>query len=154
MGNHYFMYMLMELTFFISKECYMDQIIQQRSRIVYNGGCRSRSVSNKGFCPTSLSISLSIALSLSHTLSLSLSLSLNMNVGYYQVCIDQMSFDLRNTVKLVLSGHSKRRQNWFSKLVLLNAGQKCCRMLQEHSAMRLTFNKLPFVFKMFVLSFF
>ena len=37
----------------------------------------------------------------------------------------------------------------------LNAGQKYCRMLQgEHSAILLTFIKLPFVIKVFVLSFF
>ena len=39
----------------------------------------------------------------------------------------------------------------------LNAGQKYCRMLQglqgEHSAILLTFIKLPFVIKIFVLSF-
>ena len=37
----------------------------------------------------------------------------------------------------------------------LNAGQKYCRMLQgEHSAILLTFIKLPFVIKIFVLSIF
>ena len=37
----------------------------------------------------------------------------------------------------------------------LNAGQKYCRMLQgEHSAILLTFIELPFVIKVFVLSFF
>ena len=42
-------------------------------------------------------------------------------------------------------------QNW----LLLNAGQKYYRMLQEeHSAILLTFIKLPFVFKTFVLSIF
>ena len=39
--------------------------------------------------------------------------------------------------------------------VSLNAGQKYCRMLQgEHSAILLTFIKLPFVIKIFVLSIF
>ena len=39
--------------------------------------------------------------------------------------------------------------------VSLNAGQKCCSMLQrEHSAILLTFIKLPFVIKTFVLSMF
>ena len=43
----------------------------------------------------------------------------------------------------------------FQDQLLLNAGQKYCRMLQgEHSAILLTFNKLPFVTKIFVLSFF
>ena len=40
-------------------------------------------------------------------------------------------------------------------LLSLNAGQKNCRMLQgEHSAILLTFIKLPFVIQIFVLSFF
>ena len=39
--------------------------------------------------------------------------------------------------------------------VSLNTGQKCCRMLQgEHSATILTFIKLPFVKKNFVVSIF
>ena len=38
---------------------------------------------------------------------------------------------------------------------MLNAGQKYCRMLQgEHSAILLTFIKLPFVIKIFALSIF
>ena len=38
--------------------------------------------------------------------------------------------------------------------LLLNAGQKYCRMLQwEHSAILSTFIKLPFVLNIFVLSF-
>ena len=45
----------------------------------------------------------------------------------------------------------KKTINWFSQW--LNAGQKFCRMLQrEHSAIFLTFIKLPFVIKIFVLS--
>ena len=41
------------------------------------------------------------------------------------------------------------------KVVLKNAGQKYCRMLQrEHSAILSTFIKLPVVNKTFVLSFF
>ena len=53
------------------------------------------------------------------------------------------------TVKPVLSGHSKKENQ-----LLLNAGQKYCRMLQgEHSAILLTIIKLPFVIKIFVLSF-
>ena len=40
-------------------------------------------------------------------------------------------------------------------LLSLNAGQKYCRMLQgEHSAILLTFIKLPFVIKIFVMSIF
>ena len=43
----------------------------------------------------------------------------------------------------------------FQYQLLLNAGQKYCRMLQgEHSAILLTFIKLPFVIKIFILSIF
>ena len=53
------------------------------------------------------------------------------------------------TVKPVLSSHSKKEDQ-----LSLNAGQKYCRMLQgEHSAILLTFIKLPFVINIFVLSF-
>ena len=53
-------------------------------------------------------------------------------------------------VKPVLSGHLKKDDQ-----LSLNAGQKYCRMLQgEHSAILSTFIKLPFVIKIFVLSFF
>ena len=57
-------------------------------------------------------------------------------------------------IKPVLSDYSKRRPKIsFQDRLSLNAGQKYCRMLQEHSAIILTFIKLPFVFKTFVLSF-
>ena len=61
-----------------------------------------------------------------------------------------------HTVKPVLSGHSERRPKiGFQDQLWLNAGQKYCRMLpREHSAMLLTFIKLPFVIKIFVLSIF
>ena len=50
---------------------------------------------------------------------------------------------------------SKRRKIGFQDQLSLNAGQKYCRMLQgEHSAILLTFIKLPFVSKTFVLSIF
>ena len=53
------------------------------------------------------------------------------------------------TIKSVLSGHSKKEDQ-----LSLNAGQKYCRMLQgEHSAILSTFIKLPFVIKIFDLSF-
>ena len=49
----------------------------------------------------------------------------------------------------------KEDQNWVSRPISLNAGQKYCRMLQgEHSAMLTTFIKLPFVIKIFALSIF
>ena len=50
---------------------------------------------------------------------------------------------------------SKRPKIGFQVQLLLNVGQKYCRMLQgEHSAILLTFIKLPFVIKIFVLSIF
>ena len=50
---------------------------------------------------------------------------------------------------------SKRPQIGFQDQISLNAGQKYCRMFQgEHSAIRSTFIKLPFVIKIFVLSIF
>ena len=51
--------------------------------------------------------------------------------------------------------HSKGKKICFQDKLSLNAGQKYCRMLQgEHSAILLTFIKLPFVIKTFVLSIF
>ena len=48
---------------------------------------------------------------------------------------------------------SKRPKVVFQDQLLLDAGQKYCRMLQgEHSAILSTFIKLPFVIKIFVLS--
>ena len=50
---------------------------------------------------------------------------------------------------------SKRPKIGFQDQLSLNAGQKYCRMLQrEHSAILLTFIKLPFVTMVFVLSIF
>ena len=50
---------------------------------------------------------------------------------------------------------SERLKIGFQDQLALNAGQKYCRMLQrEHSAILLTFIKLPFVIKIFVLSIF
>ena len=50
----------------------------------------------------------------------------------------------------------KKTENWYSQdQLLLNVGQKYCRMLQkEHSAILLTFIKLPFVILIFILSIF
>ena len=63
---------------------------------------------------------------------------------------------LATSVKPVLSGHLKRRpQIGFQDRLLLNVGQKYCRMLQgEHSSILSTFIKLPFVINIFVLSIF
>ena len=54
-----------------------------------------------------------------------------------------------NTVKPVLSTIKKRRPKiGFQDRLLVNAGQKYCRMLQwEHSAILLTIIWLPFFFK-------
>ena len=52
--------------------------------------------------------------------------------------------------KPVLSDHSQKKTIEFQDRILLNAGRKYCRMLQEHSAILLTFIKLPFVFKTFL----
>ena len=61
-------------------------------------------------------------------------------------CMHICIFTADYTVKPVLSVHSKEDQ------LSLNAGHKYCRMLQEeHSAILLTFIKLPFVIKIFVL---
>ena len=49
---------------------------------------------------------------------------------------------------------SKRQKIGFQDQLSLNAGQKYYRMLQGHSAILLTFIKLPFVIKIFVLSIF
>ena len=59
------------------------------------------------------------------------------------------------TVKPVLSGHSKRIPNIaFQDRLSHNAGQMYCSMLLEHSAILLTFIKLPMAIKTFVLSIF
>ena len=57
--------------------------------------------------------------------------------------------------KTCLKRSLKRTKNCFQLRLSLNAGQKYCRMLQwEHSAILLTFIKLPFSIKTFVLSIF
>ena len=49
----------------------------------------------------------------------------------------------------------KKMEIGFQDQLSLNAGQKYCRMLQgEHSAILLTFIKLPFAIEIFVLSVF
>ena len=64
-------------------------------------------------------------------------------------------FGKKNTVKPVLSSHSKEKQKkCFKDQLSLNAGKKYCRMFQgEHSAILSTFIfKLPLLTKIFVLS--
>ena len=49
----------------------------------------------------------------------------------------------------------KKTENWFSRPIIAKCRPKYCRMFQgEHSVILLTFIKLPFVIKIFVLSFF
>ena len=58
-----------------------------------------------------------------------------------------MKFKIKRPLKKTKIGCEDR--------LLLNTGQKYCRMLQgEHSAILLTFIKLPFVIKILVLSIF
>ena len=67
------------------------------------------------------------------------------------VCSPEPSLQL-NLSKMVTL---KRPKIVFQYQLLLNAGQKYCRMLHgEHSAILSTFIKLPFVIKIFVLSFY
>ena len=57
--------------------------------------------------------------------------------------------------KTYLKRPIKKKTSIGFQYLSLNAGQKYCRMLQgEHSAILLTFIKLPFVIKVFVLSIF
>ena len=67
-----------------------------------------------------------------------------------------LTFPENNYSKLVFSGHSKKGPKiCFQDWLLLNAGQKYCRMLQgKHSAILSTFIKLQFVFETHVLSIF
>ena len=68
----------------------------------------------------------------------------------------QLCNDLKLVQKnLCKSAILKKTKNCFLDQFSLNAGQKYCRMLPlEHSTILLTFIKLPFVIKMFVLSIF
>ena len=77
---------------------------------------------------------------------------------YYRYLLDTIlreNLIFLSTVEPVLSGLSKRQKIGFQYRLLLNAGQKYCRMLPlEHSAILLTFIKLPFVIEYFILSIF
>ena len=66
--------------------------------------------------------------------------SLEIQDGYSKTC-------LKRPLK-------KKTKIDFQDQVLLKAGQKYCRMLLEHSAILLTFIKLPFGFKIHVSSIF
>ena len=59
-----------------------------------------------------------------------------------------------NTVRICVKRPLSKRPNiGFQDQLSLNAGKECCRMLQgEHSAILLTFIKLPFVINVSVLS--
>ena len=59
--------------------------------------------------------------------------------------------------RIPVNGHPQidRKLVFMTKLLLLNASQKYCRMLQgEHSKILLTFIKLPSIIKIYVLSIF
>ena len=72
------------------------------------------------------------------------------NHTFLSICIYEMYS--KTCVKRPLR---KRQKIGFQGQLWLNAGQKYCRMLPlEHSAVLLTFIKLPFVIKVFVLSVF
>ena len=74
-----------------------------------------------------------------------------MNLECYIVHFKR-SYTVKTCVKRTIS---KRPKIGLQDQLSLNAGQKNCRMLQrEHSAILLTFIKLPFVIKIFVLSIF
>ena len=71
------------------------------------------------------------------------------------VCCQEAFVHMQYSKTCVKWPLSKRPQIVFQGQLMLNAGQKYCRMLQgEHSAIFSTFNKLPFVIKIFVLSIF
>ena len=68
------------------------------------------------------------------------------------MCARYFVYYIKTCVKWPLT---KRPKIGFQVQLLLNAGQKYCRMLQgEHSAILSTFIKLPLVIKIFVMSIF
>ena len=71
-------------------------------------------------------------------------------------CFVQLYFTKNEYSKTYVKRPSSNRPKiGFQDQLSLNAGQKYCRMLQgEHSAILLTFIKLPFIIKIFVLSIF
>ena len=74
--------------------------------------------------------------------------------GWYIVYTEGFTgYNFWTTVKPALSGHSKRTTKiGFRYQLLLNAGQKYCRMLPlKHSAILLTFIKLPISIKTIIL---
>ena len=80
--------------------------------------------------------------------------------GYVALCFEKVNIDReeyrdsysKTCVKWPLS---KRQKIGYQDQLSLNAGQKYCRLLQEeHSAILLTFIKLPFEIKIVVLSIF
>ena len=70
-------------------------------------------------------------------------------------CQLQAKVCAQSTVKLVLSGHSKKTKNWLSRLIIAKCRSKVLQNApKEHSAILSTFIKLPFAVKTFVLSIF
>ena len=70
-------------------------------------------------------------------------------------CYERHYLMLLDTVKPVLSGHSKRRPKIGFQTIIAYCWSKVLQNApREHSAILSTFIKLPFVFKTFVLSIF
>ena len=70
-----------------------------------------------------------------------------------QLCVYSKTCVKRPLSKRPKIGFQDQFKTNFQDQLLLNAGQNFCRMLQgEHSAILLTFIKLPFVIKIFVMS--
>ena len=67
-------------------------------------------------------------------------------MGFGQKGFREKGLFMNYSISCVKCPISKRPKIGFQDQLLLNAGQKYCRMLQgEHSAIRLTFIKLPLV---------
>ena len=80
-----------------------------------------------------------------------LSTSSHRKLGVYKILLNLYMYS-KNCLKQSLS---KRPKISFQDQLMLNGGQKYYRMLPgEHSSILYTFIKLPFVIKIFVLSFF
>ena len=68
--------------------------------------------------------------------------------------VEKLYITCTYTITFLKWPFKKKTKIGFQDRLSLNAGQKYCRMLQEHSAILLTFNKLPFTVKTYVLSIF
>ena len=74
-------------------------------------------------------------------------------LSYYLLCL--ACFKATYSKTCLKRPLKKKNKNWFSRLIIAECRSKYCRMLQrEHSAILLTFIKLLFAIKIFVLSIF